>query len=146
MAVLCFILTSSAVCPFFLTADQPYIRLSPQLSPRLAHKGLSVQVNEGEDLELSVVIEAYPRISEHRWDTPTSPNATAQDQKFTRYNNRYTGTRVCDSGDSVELSGGGRMLYHGGVCVNCCVCVCVCVCVCLCACMVVCVCVCVCVG
>uniref|UniRef100_A0A8C5BPV1 receptor protein-tyrosine kinase n=1 Tax=Gadus morhua TaxID=8049 RepID=A0A8C5BPV1_GADMO len=69
--------------------DQPYIRMSPQLSPRLAHKGLSVQVNEGEDLELSVVIEAYPRISEHRWDTPTSPNASTQDQKFTRYNNRY---------------------------------------------------------
>ncbi len=37
---------------FFYT-DKPYIRLLPQLSPKLAHKGLSVEVNEGEDLELT---------------------------------------------------------------------------------------------
>ncbi|KAG7247937.1 hypothetical protein CRUP_013433, partial [Coryphaenoides rupestris] len=71
---------------------KPFIRLSPQLSPRLAHQGLSVQVNEGEDLELSVLIEAYPRLTEHRWDTPTSPNASTQEKKFTRYNTRYHAT------------------------------------------------------
>uniref|UniRef100_A0A665U0Q9 receptor protein-tyrosine kinase n=1 Tax=Echeneis naucrates TaxID=173247 RepID=A0A665U0Q9_ECHNA len=59
------------------------------LSPRLAHQGLSVEVNEGEDLELSVLIEAYPHITEHRWYTPTSPNTSTQDHKFIRYNNRY---------------------------------------------------------
>jgi len=74
---------------FFCTADKPYIRLSPQLSPKLAHQGLSVEVNEGEDLELSVLVEAYPRLTEHRWDTPTSPNASTQENKFTRYNTRF---------------------------------------------------------
>lgn len=75
---------------WFLPTDKPYIRLLPQLSPRLAHQGLSVEVNEGEDLELSVLIEAYPHIIEHRWHTPTSPNTSTQEHKFIRYNNRYT--------------------------------------------------------
>ena len=70
-------------------SDKPYIRLLPQLSPKLAHQGLSVEVNEGEDLELSVLIEAYPHIIEHRWHTPTSPNTSTQEHKFIRYNNRY---------------------------------------------------------
>uniref|UniRef100_A0A665U0V3 receptor protein-tyrosine kinase n=1 Tax=Echeneis naucrates TaxID=173247 RepID=A0A665U0V3_ECHNA len=74
---------------YLLVVDKPYIRLVPQLSPRLAHQGLSVEVNEGEDLELSVLIEAYPHITEHRWYTPTSPNTSTQDHKFIRYNNRY---------------------------------------------------------
>ncbi|XP_047441554.1 macrophage colony-stimulating factor 1 receptor [Mugil cephalus] len=77
---------------YLLVVDKPYIRLSPQLSPRLTHKGLSVEVNEGEDLELSVLIEAYPRITEHRWITPTSPSTPTQEHKFTRYNNRYLAT------------------------------------------------------
>ncbi len=73
---------------FFYT-DKPYIRLLPQLSPKLAHKGLSVEVNEGEDLELTVIIEAYPHITEHMWHTPTSPNTSTQEHKLIRYNNRY---------------------------------------------------------
>ncbi|CAL8263962.1 unnamed protein product [Lota lota] len=89
--------------------DQPYIRLSPQLSPRLAHKGLSVQVNEGEDLELSVLVEAYPRISEHHWVTPTSPNASTQDQKFTRYNNRYHATLLLKRINAQEQ---GQYTFH----------------------------------
>lgn len=72
----------------FSPADEPYIRLLPQLAPKLAHTGLSVEVNEGEDLELTVVIEAYPHIIEHRWQTPTSPTKSMQEQKFIRYNNR----------------------------------------------------------
>lgn len=77
---------------YLLVVDKPYIRLSPQLSPRLAHQGLSVEVNEGEDLQLSVFIEAYPHITEQGWDTPTSPNTSTQEQKFIRYNNRYHAT------------------------------------------------------
>lgn len=46
-------------------------------------------MNEGEDLELSVLIEAYPHITEHRWHTPTSPNTSTQEHKLIRYNNRY---------------------------------------------------------
>lgn len=74
---------------YLLVVDKPYIRLSPQLSPKLAHKGLSVEVNEGDDLELSVLIEAYPHITKHRWDTPTSLNTATQESKLIRYNNRY---------------------------------------------------------
>ncbi|XP_075337399.1 macrophage colony-stimulating factor 1 receptor isoform X1 [Odontesthes bonariensis] len=77
---------------YLLVVGKPYIRLSPQLSPKLAHQGLSVEVNEGEDLELGVLIEAYPHITEHRWQTPTSPNASTQEHKFIRYNNRYHAT------------------------------------------------------
>ncbi|XP_051275539.1 macrophage colony-stimulating factor 1 receptor [Dicentrarchus labrax] len=74
---------------YLMVVDKPYIRLLPQLSPKLAHQGLSVEVNEGEDLELSVLIEAYPHITEHRWHTPTSPNTSTQEHKLIRYNNRY---------------------------------------------------------
>lgn len=76
--------------PFcFFQTDKAYIRLLPQLSPKLAHQGLSVEVNEGEDLELTVLIEAYPHITEHRWQTPTSPNTSTQEHKLIKYNNRY---------------------------------------------------------
>nr|XP_046261801.1 macrophage colony-stimulating factor 1 receptor [Scatophagus argus] len=74
---------------YLLVVDKPYIRMLPQLSPKLAHHDLLVEVNEGEDLELSVLIEAYPQIIEHRWHTPTSPNTSTQEHKFIRYNNRY---------------------------------------------------------
>nr|XP_020478244.1 macrophage colony-stimulating factor 1 receptor 1-like [Monopterus albus]XP_020478245.1 macrophage colony-stimulating factor 1 receptor 1-like [Monopterus albus] len=74
---------------YLLVVDKPYIRLLPQLSPKLAHQHLLVEVNEGEDLELSVLIEAYPRITEHRWHTPTSPKSSTQEYKFIQYNNRY---------------------------------------------------------
>ncbi|XP_056151580.1 macrophage colony-stimulating factor 1 receptor [Lampris incognitus] len=74
---------------YLKVVEKAYIRLLPQLSPKLAHQGLSVEVNEGEDLELSVLVEAYPHITEHVWDTPTSPNTSTQEHKFIRYNNRY---------------------------------------------------------
>lgn len=74
---------------YLLVVDKPYIRLLPQLSPKLALMGLSIVVNEGEDLELSLLIEAYPQITEQRWLTPTHPNTSTQEQKFIRYNNRY---------------------------------------------------------
>lgn len=68
--------------------DKPYIRLLPQLSPKLSHRGLSIEVNEGEDLELNVLIEAYPHITDHKWHTPTSPSSSTQEQSFIKYNNR----------------------------------------------------------
>lgn len=60
----------------------------PQFSHKLAHQGLTVEVNEGEDLELNVVIEAYPHITEHRWHTPTSHRTSTQEHKLVKYNNR----------------------------------------------------------
>ncbi|XP_034399229.1 macrophage colony-stimulating factor 1 receptor [Cyclopterus lumpus] len=77
---------------YLLVVDKAYIRLLPQLSPKLAHQGLSVEVNEGEDLELTVLIEAYPHITAHRWHTPTSPSTSTQEHKLIRYNNRYHAT------------------------------------------------------
>lgn len=73
---------------FFLKTDKPYIRLMPQFSHKLAHQGLMVEVNEGEDLELNVVIEAYPQITEHGWHTPTSHRTSTQEHKLVKYNNR----------------------------------------------------------
>ncbi|XP_061642956.1 macrophage colony-stimulating factor 1 receptor isoform X2 [Phyllopteryx taeniolatus] len=70
---------------YLLVVDKPYIRLLPQLSPKLTHKGLAIEVNEGEDLELTVLIEAYPHIVEHNWQTPTSPSTSAQENKLIRY-------------------------------------------------------------
>ncbi|XP_019730349.1 macrophage colony-stimulating factor 1 receptor [Hippocampus comes] len=77
---------------YLLVVDKPYIRLLPQLSPKLTVKGLQVEVNEGEDLELTVLIEAYPHIVEHNWQTPTSPSTSAQEKTLIRYNNRYHAT------------------------------------------------------
>uniref|UniRef100_A0A3P9N494 receptor protein-tyrosine kinase n=1 Tax=Poecilia reticulata TaxID=8081 RepID=A0A3P9N494_POERE len=77
---------------YLLVVDKPYIRLLPQLSPTLTLKGLSVVVKEGEDLELSLLIEAYPQITEQGWLTPTPPNTSTQEHKFIRYNNRYVAT------------------------------------------------------
>ncbi|XP_055368253.1 macrophage colony-stimulating factor 1 receptor isoform X2 [Betta splendens] len=74
---------------YLLVVDKPYIRLLPQLSPKLSHQDLLVEVNEGEDLDLSVLIEAYPQLTEHRWHTPMSPNTSTQEHKLIRYNNRY---------------------------------------------------------
>ncbi|XP_055782592.1 macrophage colony-stimulating factor 1 receptor 1-like isoform X2 [Salvelinus fontinalis] len=73
-----------------MVVEKAYIRLSPQLSSKLAHQGLSIDVNEGEDLKLSVLIEAYPQIIGQHWDTPTA--SSMQEQTFTRYNNRYSAT------------------------------------------------------
>ncbi|XP_049599936.1 macrophage colony-stimulating factor 1 receptor 1 isoform X2 [Syngnathus scovelli] len=77
---------------YLLVVEKPYIRLLPQLSPKLAHKGLAIEVNEGEDLELTVLIEAYPHIVEHSWQTPTSSSTSTQENKLIRYNNRYHAT------------------------------------------------------
>uniref|UniRef100_A0A673XCG7 receptor protein-tyrosine kinase n=1 Tax=Salmo trutta TaxID=8032 RepID=A0A673XCG7_SALTR len=73
-----------------MVVEEAYIRLSPQLSSKLAHQGLSIDVNEGEDLKVSVLIEAYPQIIGQHWDTPTA--SSTQEQTFTRYNNRYSAT------------------------------------------------------
>lgn len=88
---------------WFFWLDKPYIRLLPQLSPKLAHQDPLVEVKEGEDLQLSVLIEAYPHITEHRWHTPTSPNTSTREQKFVRYNNRYKSPEIMKS---KQISGG----------------------------------------
>lgn len=63
------------VIPLFVflpSSDEPYIRLIPRLSPNLYQNGSLVNVKEGENLEISILIEAYPQIKEHWWDVPMS--------------------------------------------------------------------------
>ncbi|XP_051514407.1 macrophage colony-stimulating factor 1 receptor-like [Myxocyprinus asiaticus] len=72
-----------------LVVDEPYIRLSPKLSPKLTHSGLSIEVSEGDDVDLRVLIEAYPPLTSHRWETPTSHNASLPEHRFYSYNDRY---------------------------------------------------------
>ncbi|XP_043112984.1 macrophage colony-stimulating factor 1 receptor [Puntigrus tetrazona] len=72
-----------------LVVDEPYIRLSPKLSSKLTHRGLSIEVNEGEDVDLRVLIEAYPPLISHQWVTPTSHNASLPENRFYSYNDRY---------------------------------------------------------
>ncbi|KAG9346715.1 hypothetical protein JZ751_007029 [Albula glossodonta] len=74
---------------YLQVVDGPYIRLSPLLLPKFTHQGTDVEVNEGEDLELRVRIEAYPEILEQGWETPSPRNISAQEHKFYRHNNRY---------------------------------------------------------
>ncbi|KAF7702314.1 macrophage colony-stimulating factor 1 receptor isoform X2 [Silurus meridionalis] len=54
-----------------LVVDEPYLRLSPELAPHLIHEGLSIDVYEGQDVELKVNIEAYPQITFSQWEGPT---------------------------------------------------------------------------
>ncbi|XP_051506477.1 macrophage colony-stimulating factor 1 receptor-like isoform X2 [Myxocyprinus asiaticus] len=72
-----------------LVVDEPYIRLSPKLSSELTHSGLSIKVSEGDDVDLGVLIEAYPPLTSHRWETPTSHNASLPEHRFYSYNHRY---------------------------------------------------------
>ncbi|KAJ8281598.1 hypothetical protein COCON_G00041170 [Conger conger] len=69
--------------------DGPYIRLSPWLQRGFARQGTDVEVSEGEDLELRVLIEAYPQILEKRWGAPSSRIISELEQKFYTHNNRY---------------------------------------------------------
>ncbi|KAJ8383632.1 hypothetical protein AAFF_G00216030 [Aldrovandia affinis] len=66
--------------------DQPYIRMSPVLSPTPPGNKTTVEVTEGKDLELRVRIEAYPEIRVQWWDTPASAKAS---REFLGHNNRY---------------------------------------------------------
>uniref|UniRef100_A0A671KMC3 receptor protein-tyrosine kinase n=1 Tax=Sinocyclocheilus anshuiensis TaxID=1608454 RepID=A0A671KMC3_9TELE len=72
-----------------LVVDEPCIRLSPKLSSKLTHRGLSIEVSEGEDVDLGVLIEAYPPLISHQWETPTSHNASLPENRFYNYNDRY---------------------------------------------------------
>uniref|UniRef100_A0A672SU60 receptor protein-tyrosine kinase n=1 Tax=Sinocyclocheilus grahami TaxID=75366 RepID=A0A672SU60_SINGR len=65
-----------------LVVDEPYIRLSPKLSSKLTHRGLSIEISEGEDVDLRVLIEAYPPLISHQWVTPTSHNASLPENRY----------------------------------------------------------------
>ncbi|XP_072524382.1 macrophage colony-stimulating factor 1 receptor [Salminus brasiliensis] len=72
-----------------LVVEKPYLRLTPKLPARLDHEGLSVYVYEGTDVEIGVLIEAYPPLSSHGWDTPKFLNASEPKKHLFSYNYRY---------------------------------------------------------
>ncbi|KAK3558359.1 hypothetical protein QTP86_017231, partial [Hemibagrus guttatus] len=72
-----------------LVVDKPYLIMSPKLSPHRRHKGLSIDVHEGQDLELEVSIEAYPQITHQEWTGPVFPNNSNHKVQFSSNNNRY---------------------------------------------------------
>ncbi|XP_041079401.1 macrophage colony-stimulating factor 1 receptor 1-like [Polyodon spathula] len=67
---------------YLQVVEEGYVRLSPQWDTTL-------EVPEGEDVELKVLIEAYPALLESGWDTPRSHNVSGHKEEFHRFNNRY---------------------------------------------------------
>ncbi|KAK6305691.1 hypothetical protein J4Q44_G00244710 [Coregonus suidteri] len=77
---------------YLQVVDEPYIRLIPRLSPNLYQNGSLVEVKEGENLEISILIEAYPQIKKQWWDVPMSHSHNISTHDVTwavRGNNRY---------------------------------------------------------
>ncbi|XP_076861983.1 macrophage colony-stimulating factor 1 receptor [Brachyhypopomus gauderio] len=68
---------------------KPYLRLVPHLSPSLDHQALTVDAAEGQDVELQVLVWAYPPLETHRWKTPALPNASQPEDTFFENNDRY---------------------------------------------------------
>ncbi|XP_048884828.1 macrophage colony-stimulating factor 1 receptor isoform X2 [Brienomyrus brachyistius] len=79
---------------YLKVVEKPYIRLSAELSPKVTREDLSVMLNEGEDLELVVNIEAYPEIKDQGWRTSASQNNFSESSSFYRYKNRYVAKLV----------------------------------------------------
>lgn len=80
--------TSYRWCVMWCVTDEPYLRLEAKLSSKLTCHNLSIEVNEGDDVVLGVLIEAYPPLTSHWWKTPTSHNASLLEQRFYNYNDR----------------------------------------------------------
>ncbi|XP_066522884.1 macrophage colony-stimulating factor 1 receptor-like [Hoplias malabaricus] len=70
-----------------LVVEKPFLTLKPKLPSGLPHdEGLSVDVPEGKDVELRVLIEAYPPLTFHGWDFP---NASEPETQLFSHNYRY---------------------------------------------------------
>uniref|UniRef100_A0A674DFE9 receptor protein-tyrosine kinase n=1 Tax=Salmo trutta TaxID=8032 RepID=A0A674DFE9_SALTR len=104
---------------YLQVVDKPYIRLIPRLSPDLYLNGSLVEVNEGENLEINIQIEAYPQIKEQWWDIPMSHNhniSTHDDTWAVRYNNRYESSLLLQRVRSEER--GQYTLHTRSTCLN----------------------------
>ncbi|XP_060742072.1 macrophage colony-stimulating factor 1 receptor-like [Tachysurus vachellii] len=71
-----------------LVVDEPFIIMSPKLS-HLMNENLSIDVHEGQDVELRVSINAYPQITQQQWEGPTFINSSQHEISSFRNNNRY---------------------------------------------------------
>uniref|UniRef100_A0AAY4CXP2 receptor protein-tyrosine kinase n=1 Tax=Denticeps clupeoides TaxID=299321 RepID=A0AAY4CXP2_9TELE len=68
---------------YLQVVDKGYARLTSLLPP---HGSLNVDVYEGSDLELRVLIEAYPPLRARGWNTQSAHNSSTQEQQFYSYN------------------------------------------------------------
>uniref|UniRef100_A0A8C7V9U0 receptor protein-tyrosine kinase n=1 Tax=Oncorhynchus mykiss TaxID=8022 RepID=A0A8C7V9U0_ONCMY len=104
---------------YLQVVDKPYMRLIPRLSPDLYLNGSLVEVNEGENLEINIQIEAYPQIMEQWWDIPMSHNhniSTHDDTWAVRFNNRYESSLLLQRVRSEER--GQYTLHTRSTCLN----------------------------
>nr|XP_046171170.1 macrophage colony-stimulating factor 1 receptor 1-like [Oncorhynchus gorbuscha] len=104
---------------YLQVVDKPYMRLIPRLSPDLYLNGSLVEVNEGENLEINIQIEAYPQIKEQWWDIPMSHNhniSTHDDTWAVRFNNRYESSLLLQRVRSEER--GQYTLHARSTCLN----------------------------
>uniref|UniRef100_A0A8C8FEE5 receptor protein-tyrosine kinase n=1 Tax=Oncorhynchus tshawytscha TaxID=74940 RepID=A0A8C8FEE5_ONCTS len=104
---------------YLQVVDKPYMRLIPRLSPDLYLNGSLVEVNEGENLEINIQIEAYPQIKEQWWDIPMSHNhniSTHDDTWAVRFNNRYESRLLLQRVRSEER--GQYTLHTRSTCLN----------------------------
>ncbi|KAI4882275.1 hypothetical protein NFI96_027231 [Prochilodus magdalenae] len=71
--------------------DEPYAHLTPVLKLGNRRLGAEVEVREGEFLELTVEIDAYPPIQEKWWNTPRTQNTSASiyQENFYRIHKSY---------------------------------------------------------
>lgn len=51
-------------------SDKPYIKLTPILSSELKVNRTDIEVMQGDIVQLSVQIEAYPEVTWKHWKTP----------------------------------------------------------------------------
>uniref|UniRef100_A0A3B1K7Q1 receptor protein-tyrosine kinase n=1 Tax=Astyanax mexicanus TaxID=7994 RepID=A0A3B1K7Q1_ASTMX len=92
-----------------LVVDKPYLRLTLKLPPSPDHQGLSIIVYEGEDVQIRVLIEAYPPLTGYGWDTPKFPNASEAKNDLFSYNNRYEAVLLLSRLNSREQ---GRYTFY----------------------------------
>ncbi|KPP64563.1 macrophage colony-stimulating factor receptor precursor-like [Scleropages formosus] len=73
---------------FLRVVERYYVRLSPQLPSTLIRNGTTVTAKEEEDVELKVLVDAYPQIQQSGWTTPVSHNISMQ-ESFLQHYNKY---------------------------------------------------------
>uniref|UniRef100_A0A8C9SNF3 receptor protein-tyrosine kinase n=1 Tax=Scleropages formosus TaxID=113540 RepID=A0A8C9SNF3_SCLFO len=76
---------------FLRVVERYYVRLSPQLPSTLIRNGTTVTAKEEEDVELKVLVDAYPQIQQSGWTTPVSHNISMQESFLQDYNKYEAG-------------------------------------------------------
>ncbi|XP_056586274.1 macrophage colony-stimulating factor 1 receptor isoform X2 [Triplophysa dalaica] len=78
----------NSVTTFLKVVDKPYIKLVPILAVEYKKNGTSIEVIQGQMLEISVQIEAYPEIEWTCWKPPKPRNTSNHEEKFHRIHNK----------------------------------------------------------